>query len=372
MMRFINTLLTLIQAGDHLRHMGRREQLASDRSFASTHVADGGVPHETQDDWVASALDDFLALNNPNDRHRGFNTEGYGVYVGAASDELVFLDTDKPSFVFYGPSRTGKFATNQAFQAANTTDRSAIFNDPKGEFFERTVEHRAAFQDDRVYAINPDPDLGIPSVGFNPMGYIPKRAAAGENIDSDVREVIGAVFSTPAKIKEGYTKEDHWTVSQAKDFYFCYTTAFAYLDPVRVTLGGLYDFAHLKDEDFWTLMSLWAMHPGVSPTCRQKATVLIDEFVSCNVRMDKKGKPIIGEDGHPIRDWDYKHSRAKQYLGNIRERMQAAVAAYSPGSPFRGITDQTDFDVTILARQPSTLYIVVPDRYMELGERWST
>lgn len=366
-MRTVHNVSAISHLVNDIRHMDRRDKLASDRAHAISRVNDGQVPHETQDDRVAHTLNDYLAMP-------GFNQDGHGIYIGDVSRRPLFFESNQPSILYYGNSQTGKFTTSIAYQLANLIKNTVICLDPKGECYLRTAPHRGHedYQKDRIFALCPDPNLGIPTVGFNPLGYIRRLVEAGENIDSDVREIVEALFSTKAQKTAQYSKDDHWTVNQAKDFFFCYISAAAFLQPGIMTLGGLYDFSHEVDDEFWSLMALWARHPGVSEACRQKATTLIDEFVSCEVRKDEKGKPVEDTEGNPIRDWQYKHSRAKQYLGNIRERMHAAINAYSPGGNFRRITDQTSFDISILAEKPSTLYIVLPARYPKVGAKWAT
>lgn len=388
-MRWIHSILTLIQAGDHIRHMGRREYLASDRSYASSRVEDGEVPHETQDDRVAHTLNDYLAMP-------GFNQDGHGIYIGDVSQCPIFFESNQPSILFYGNSQTGKFTTSIAYQLANLVNNSVIGLDPKGEFYLRTASHRAKYQVGKIFALCADRNLGIPTVGFNPLSYLGRLVDAGENIDSDAREIVEAIFSTAAKVKDKRSDQEHWTVSQAKDFFFIFIVAMAYLDRRVMTLGGLYDFAHETDDEFWNLIALFSRHPAVSETCQKLALALIDEFVTAVRRKKEKAtlKPrpeaenspgeaakqtsdkediyAVDEDGNQIWDWEFKHDKAKQYLSNIRERMRAAIRAYSPDSPFRSITDETNFDVSILAEQPSTLFIVLPERYPKIGAKWAT
>lgn len=371
-MRTINNLSTIVHAADQLRHVGRRKELASDRALAAELIRNGGVPHETQDDEVAFQLADYIGDGGGGGGQDGFNTEGRGIYIGAAENTLLFYDSDQPSILYYGKSRTGKFSTSQSFQLANLVNRTICALDPKGEFYLRSAHHRARYQGGRVFALCADPHLGIPTVGFNPLAFLAKLVDAGENIDSDAREIVEALFSATAKKVEARKEDEHWTVSQAKDFFFLFIVAYAYLEREGLTLGGLFDFVHEEDKVFWDYIALWKDHPGVSQTCRQTASALLDEFVTSVPAKDADGNLRVNKHGRPIWDWGYKHDKAKQYLSNIRERMRKAIRAYSPGSNFRKITDQTDFDVSILAEKPSTLYIVLPARYPKMGERWAT
>ena len=364
--KLIRQISTLVHAADQIRHMGRRGNLALDRAIAADGIRQGDVPHETQDDRVAHTLADYLAMP-------GFNIDGKGIYVGAVEGEYLFFDSNQPSILFYGNSQTGKFTTSIAYQLANLTALTCIMLDPKGEGYLRSVEHRMLEQGaTSVFALCADESLAIPTAGFNPLGFLPKMVDAGENIDSDAREIIEALFSTSAKKTDHRDKEEHWTVSQAKDFFFLFIVAYAYLEREGLTLGGLFDFVHEEDKVFWDYIALWKDHPGVSQTCRQTASALLDEFVTSIPAKDADGNTRFNKHGRPIWDWGYKHDKAKQYLSNIRERMRSAVRAYSPESGFRKITDETNFDVSILAEKPSSLFVVLPERYPEVGAKWAT
>ncbi|MEO1178500.1 MAG: type IV secretory system conjugative DNA transfer family protein [Pseudomonadota bacterium] len=137
------------------------------------------------------------------------------------------------------------------------------------------------------------------------------------------------------------------------------------LEPSRATLSGLWEFAVQEEDEFWSAIFEASQHPKLPRALRMKAKNFYEEYVNI------LGTVELDNGLLQATEIQNKSGKMQEYSGHVRSHVRDTLRIYEPGSVFDDITSETNFDVAGLLRQPGSLFLVLTEEFMTVGESWA-
>jgi type IV secretion system protein VirD4 len=242
--------------------------------------------------------------------------------------------TDNRHLATIGSTRSGKGSTVIG-QALMLTQHSAIVIDPKGQNAAVTARRRRAMGQD-VYVLNPfgmhgAPPWNLPRHRYNPLGHLDIN---DPNIVADVSALSQALILTQGR--EPYFDDT------ARDLV---TTLNLHLN---ATLGPRATLAHMRK-----------MLTDIAARGKEAAELL--------VAMGKSPHAFIRQ---PI--GRFKDAEARDISSAINTAITQTAFLDDPAlaDPTSGTLTGSDFNFMQLKRKPTTVYLILPGRYMDAYARF--
>ena len=282
---------------------------------------------------------------------RGIWATNNGVYFGFGSDRtqgppppllpdrLIRYVGDR-HIVTVGPNGSGKSRRLLLPNLADLTDWSMLVVDPKGDLAYMTGKHRAD-KGNRIIRLNPFGAFGLGSDGFNPIAALSPRS---DDFPDDAMGLAEALIRV-----EG--QEPHW--SQSAQDLVC-----ALIMYVRIVLP------HPSLSDVRALL-------GQSSDALRKMAA--SKFI------DYEGKTIPGMLAASILydcpELDAKASRFADITPENRELLSVLSTALTQtrwldSRPVKADLAKNSFDFSIMKRQPTTVYLILPARRLGTHSTW--
>ncbi len=255
---------------------------------------------------------------------------------GCNADNTFPSYTGNRHLLTFGPTRSGKGAT-VIVQALLLVPHSVICIDPKGQNAAITARHRRSVGD--VFCLNPfgmhtGAPWHLPKNRFNPLAHLKIES---ENLIADVSSLAEALIMT-----------------RGQDPYFDDTAR----DLVKTLILHL-----VADEDGEFAK---ARRTATLPDMRRLMTQPEREFVTFFERLTRSRYPFIAQP-------------AGRFLRDTRDISSAISSAITQtsflddpvlGNPETGTLTGNDFTIPQLKRKPTTVYLILPGRYMEAYARF--
>lgn len=233
-----------------------------------------------------------------------------------------------------GPTRSGKGAT-VIVQALLQVPHSVVVIDPKGQNAAVTARRRRAMGQE-VFVLNPfglhgGPPWNLPRHRYNPLAAFD---IASPNIVADVAALSQALILTQGR--EPYFDDT------ARDLV---TTLMLYLIS---TLGKKATLGHMRK-----------MLTDIAARGKEAAALL--------VAMSKSPHHFVAQ---PI--GRFKDAEARDISSAINTAITQTAFLDDPAlsDPLRGTLSASDFDLVQLKRRPTTIYLILPGRYMDAYSRF--
>jgi type IV secretion system protein VirD4 len=253
----------------------------------------------------------------------------FSIPYGYNPDRRTFPSyADNRHLITFGPTRSGKGAT-VIVQALLQIPHSVLCIDPKGQNAAITARERRRLGE--VYALNPfglhtEAPWNLPQSRFNPLAHL---NAANETLVADVSSLAEALILT-----------------KGRDPYFDDTAR----DLVKLLILHL---VTTKGQD------------ATLPEMRRLLTLQEKEFVQTLVEMEESPHPFIRQP-------------AARFLKDTRDIQSSISSAITQtaflddpvlADPEHGALTGGDFTMLQLQQAPTTVFVILPGRYMEAYAR---
>jgi type IV secretion system protein VirD4 len=256
-------------------------------------------------------------------------TSEAAIPYGYNADDTFPSYPDDRHLLTFGPTRSGKGAT-VIVQALLRVPHSVICIDPKGQNAAITARQRRAFGD--VFCLNPfglhtGEPWRLARHRFNPLAHLD---IANENVVADVGGLAEALILT-----------------EGKDPYFDNTAR----DLVKLFILHL---VAIKGNG------------ATLPEMRRRLTLPEKEFVEQLMEMMSSPHPFIAQ-------------AATRFMRDTRDISSSISSAITQTSflddpvlahPEHGTLTGSDFSISELKQKPTTVYLILPGRYMEAYARF--
>lgn len=260
-------------------------------------------------------------------RHAGLVNQGKGLPLGFLGGlSLSYLGDSHLSTT----ARTGggKFRDVLAPVLATVKHESLIVVDPKDcSTTWATLEHRANVLKQKILVLNPHGKLQLPSLGLNVADRVVKKVATCDGPLEAARDLAEMLVPIEPGLKEMWPKQG------AQQAILIWLVYLAYTKPASCNLPNLF-LSLVRDESAIIKDLLENVATSSAPSgIPQQAASLAATLKS-----------------------------AKGQWTAIKQEIENALLFVAPGEGYAEAMRRTDFDVSLLKREPCTLYLIIDGR----------